>query len=436
MKESSASGPVLVTGMASDVEIKIGRILAAAAAFMFMVLGVAAFPAISQTVISHAADGEVLHGYMLGLSAAFVVNAGLVLVAGYKIPGRWWKRLALLTSIALLGEVSLAGGIYYLGNIPHTGTYAQQRIFGGFVFHPALGGVPKPNYRFKDRDIEIVHSPQGFRGTAVDPGEPKTKTRIITVGGSTTYDIGVSNHETWPKRLEEALGDDVEVINFGMPAHSTAEHVILTSLRISEFNPDIILFYVGWNDLRMSHTRVLRPDYSAFQMRRHYSVLGIDTPYRPIATMTVLNLMRQFIPNTLYAISKAAKGDGPISGEVDERLLSYFKRNIRLLAAAARSLDATPIFIPQVLNIAAMTSDSTGGWVRNIPQKHVPAVMAVFNKAMMDTASSESADGIGEVLDYNWSNGHFFDDGHFSPSGSAAFSKIVAGGLRARGLVR
>src|SRR5690348_1023833 len=74
---------------------------------------------------------------------------------------------------------------------------------------------------------------EGFRGVRpVAPDKPADVTRIIAVGGSTTFDTQVSaDSAAWPARLERLLneqlpGHRIEVINAGVPGYGVDHDLI------------------------------------------------------------------------------------------------------------------------------------------------------------------------------------------------------------------
>lgn len=402
---------------------------------LFLFFAILAHPAISANITRYAENGNTLHEYLTYASLAFVGCAVLVGLV-FRFGALWLKLLATLAITLVLVEIGLAAGILFLSKVPHTGTLAQQRLFGAFEFHSSLGAVPKPNYHYKDCCIEIRHNALGMRGDEFDMKQAKKRPRLITVGGSTTYDVGVSDSETWPQRLQELFGDDAEVLNFGIPGHASPQHVILTSLILSDFKPDTLVFFMGWNDIRQSHVPSLRPDYSDFHVPSLYSDLGIDTPYGRFATVTALSLLREFMPNTLYYFSKRTRGIGPENREIDQRLLGYYGRNVRLLAGIGQMLGAKVVFVPQVFNPEAFkSSQASRGWIRNIPEDAVRPAMAAFNATMVSNAREGKATVIDTVLSHGWVAKDFLDDGHFSAQGAQTFARLVFQDLRDGGLV-
>ncbi|MDB6040476.1 MAG: hypothetical protein JWM99_4317, partial [Verrucomicrobiales bacterium] len=67
-----------------------------------------------------------------------------------------------------------------------------------FQTHPFLAGVPKPGISAGRSGIRISHNTSGFRGAEIKDPEPPGNIRIVTIGGSSTYCVSVTDSATWP----------------------------------------------------------------------------------------------------------------------------------------------------------------------------------------------------------------------------------------------
>lgn len=92
----------------------------------------------------------------------------------------------------------------------------------------------------RDRDFEVPKSEQVYR--------------IVVLGDSFTWGVGLEIEETFPKLLERdlarcTLGDRIEVINAAHPGHNTVEE----SLRLHDlgllYQPDLVLLAYNLNDI-------------------------------------------------------------------------------------------------------------------------------------------------------------------------------------------
>lgn len=122
---------------------------------------------------------------------------------------------------------------------------------------------PTPHYQ----DTRgVTHNGQGFRRTEdVSMTKAPNTYRIFLMGGSTAYGLGslspkgqlkypvLNNNETIDHYVEELLHHHVpsrrfEVINAGIPSHSSHHHLIYLNQMILKYHPDMIIFIDGTND--------------------------------------------------------------------------------------------------------------------------------------------------------------------------------------------
>ena len=88
----------------------------------------------------------------------------------------------------------------------------------------------------------------GFRDADV---LPKTdRYRIVVIGDSITWGVGLSEPERFSNLLQRFLGSSYDVLNFGIPGHNMPEHLeeLEQALRIS---PDFILLQLYTNDFEI-----------------------------------------------------------------------------------------------------------------------------------------------------------------------------------------
>ena len=73
--------------------------------------------------------------------------------------------------------------------------------------------------------------------------------RVFVLGGSTTMGSDLKNVETYPYYLNNLLKSyGYEVINAGVGGWHTYHHLLRLKKEIVNYEPDILIFFVGWND--------------------------------------------------------------------------------------------------------------------------------------------------------------------------------------------
>jgi len=144
-----------------------------------------------------------------------------------------------------------------------------------FLFFSSLGkislqlnsyGIPnklygwglKPNYSLnnylvdtKKEELLIINS-LGFRGKEFSIKKPANVIRIIAMGDSVTFGIPPENcpySSQLQEMLEKKFPNKFEVINGGVEGYSSENVLKRLKYDVLKYQPDILLVYVGWNDL-------------------------------------------------------------------------------------------------------------------------------------------------------------------------------------------
>jgi len=95
----------------------------------------------------------------------------------------------------------------------------------------------------------------GFRGGEFSPEKTDLVYRIFMLGGSTMFGHGATSDETTiPGFTQKILNDhdifNVEVINAGIQGADSFDELSLVKTKLLDYNPNMIIVYDGWNDLR------------------------------------------------------------------------------------------------------------------------------------------------------------------------------------------
>ncbi|HEY2873123.1 MAG TPA: hypothetical protein VGJ56_14460, partial [Reyranella sp.] len=168
-------------------------LLALVAVIVLLATGVLAL------VLWHA--GELRPGTLRATYFFYLV--GLVLAA---LVALRWTKLAM----ALLALAAIELGLGITTRLLPDNVSDPQR----FAWHVLLQAVPIPSLDMvSSNGVRIHHTSQGTRGREPTARELAERTVIAAFGGSSTYDIALSDGETWTDRLQQALGDRFLVIN-------------------------------------------------------------------------------------------------------------------------------------------------------------------------------------------------------------------------------
>ena len=358
----------------------------------------------------------------------------------------------LLLAVALVRWPRLAGALLILALVDFgwgVGSYALRHSTLGaasllppdqadpqrFQWHALLQAVPIPSLRFTSATgLSINHTSEGTRGRDPAPGELAARNVVATFGGSTTYDIGAGEGETWSDRLAAALeqGDSKGrffVINHGVPGYTTVEHLIQTEFYQNKFGktPRCAVYYVGWNDLRNAHIPHLDPAYADFHLPSQVDSLmvrrvgGSHVTISPLLTMA-LRLIDANVDTVRYYADPY--GGEPIAGD-DPALDALYERNIRAISAINRQRGVNTIWVGQLLNRAGLSGDGRYGWLPLVRDRDLWPMQQELNALLARTAK-ELGDIYVDVPPDSFGNADFVDNGHFSVRGARRFADALA----------
>lgn len=158
-------------------------------------------------------------------------------------------------------EVGARFYLFHLASTEEFTTYASLRQlekYAGEVgkdpsisHHRYIGYYATPNYK----DGLNRHNSLGYRGEEIVQPKPQGEFRILCIGASTTYTTRVDDyHLAYPYLLEQELHKqgytNVKVVNAGVPGWDTWNMLIDFELRGLDLNPDMIIFYEAFNDVK------------------------------------------------------------------------------------------------------------------------------------------------------------------------------------------
>ena len=373
-------------------------------------------------------------------SVYFLYLAGLGLAA--MVLWRWPRIAACLLVLALvefgwgIGTFVLDDGSGRIRLLPDNLAEPAR-----FKWHALLQAVPIPGLALvSPTGLSISHTSEGTRGPEPAPGNPKgsLEGRIVVAvhGGSSTYDIAVSDRDTWGARLGEALGADrYFIVNNGVPGYTTAEHVLQTAFYAHKFGrtPACAVYYVGWNDLRNAHIKNLDPGYADFHMPSQVDSLklrrvgGSNRTFSPVLTV-IARIAGAEIDTVRYASDPYTMKVG--SG-LDPRLAAIFEQNVRSISAINRGRGVPTIWAGQLVNRAQLTGEGRYGWLPLVRDRDIWPMLEGL-RAVLAKVAAETGDSVVNLPIESFGPEDFADNGHFSVAGARRFAAALAPAVRER----
>jgi hypothetical protein len=298
-----------------------------------------------------------------------------------------------------------------------------------FEQHPNMVALMLGNKRYsvedQDRPITLSHNSLGFRG-----GEFPAKgsaTRVVAIGGSTTYGVDVSDDSTWPALLQEQIGSQYEVLNLGVAGHGTAEHLYMMGAVASRLEPDVVILHIGLNDMHCMHS----PEISPLVNRCHSDLLFLSTGQCFVSRLPRLAMIHAFVSTTQNIglaprCPNIAKGRDDFSA-IDGRVLEDFKARTIALISSALGMGARVIVVPQVgFQQGELAKGKYRWWTPYLDQGSLPALMKVFNQELQSISQKMKVSYVEGVDQAVWSDDLFIDASHLGQNGNQRLASLIA----------
>jgi hypothetical protein len=386
-------------------------------------------------------ERTLLAALAFALLLALAIMARILWKVGGLFPGTvradyvWYLLGLLLVALALLRWPKLAGLLLLWALVDLCLGIAVPRLLPQnvsdpvrFAWHPLLQVVPLPSLDLTTAGgIKVHHTSQGTRGP--EPTAQALERAVIAVyGGSSTYDVGVSEGETWADRLQQAVGERFLVINNGVPGYSTVENLVQTAFYQDKFGkrPRCAIYYVGWNDIRNAHIDKLDPGYADFHLPSQVDTLqvrrfgGGKVTFSPLITL-LARLVSALVDTVQYSWTLS----GTIKAGSDPALEADFERNVRAISAINRERGVRTLWVGQVLNRSRLQGSGQYGWLPYVLDKDVWPLQERFNEILAGTAQS-LGDALVPVPIGAFGPTEFTDQGHFSADGARKFAGYLA----------
>ena len=213
----------------------------------------------------------------------------------------------------------------------------------------------RPNLK---KDNGTIHNKFGLRDNR-NFEVPGTATKIVFVGGSTTYTVGIKdNKDIFSFRLEKLLNayykempfdNNIQVINAGMPGATSAENLLRLIFFVSAIKPDLVVIQHGLNDIWPRIRENITTDFSNYRKVWESPDYSRNAPiaYAVLRKVIENSVVLTFIARKFEILPQASVGDMVTRKDVPHgnRFLStngteYFERNTRYMIAVCRAMGA------------------------------------------------------------------------------------------------
>ena len=161
------------------------------------------------------------------------------------------KRDLLLLAVTLVvSALVLEAGLRAFYEIPPTLVEPQLQ----YDRSPLLGWVLPVNDESYTIDAVVRTNSLGLRDDEISRSKPDGEIRVLALGDSFTFALGVRFEDLWVQQLEAALNERwgtgrVQVINAAVAGYNTRQELLYLRAEGLGLDPDLIIVGFFWNDL-------------------------------------------------------------------------------------------------------------------------------------------------------------------------------------------
>ncbi len=160
--------------------------------------------------------------------------------------GRANAVLLIVTLVVLVVAAEIALRVVY-----------HPEFLGSVIrYDPLLGWSLEPNSSLvsvdsqRDFHYRIDVNSLGLRDREHAPAPKRGAHRVLVLGDSFVFGVGLNNGERFSDVLDRSLPDDVEVINGGVPGWGTDQEMLFYESSLRRLQPDVVvLTFLGQNDV-------------------------------------------------------------------------------------------------------------------------------------------------------------------------------------------
>ena len=326
------------------------------------------------------------------------------------------------------------------------------RVRGDRIVLPVNQSYRFTNTGSKKLDAVTYHTKNslGFRGPE-PPADWSSRLTILTIGGSTTECLFLSDGKTWTDELAKrvaAVRPDAWVNNAGLDGQSTFGHLILLRDFVSTLRPRVAVFLIGIND-------VGRGDPTGFDVallpqsagRLHHAATWISE--RSTVAALAQNLLRVVRTHRAGFGHFEIDMHYPPRGLIDEpemerilnerarRHLDGYRDRVRQIVASSRAMNVQAVLVTQPA-LYGGTIDPTSGVDLTVADVDGTTngilawrILELFNDVTREVGRETGTPVIDLAREMPKDSRYFYDYLHFTNEGAVRVGDIVFAGLEA-----
>ena len=321
--------------------------------------------------------------------------------------------------------------------------------------------------------IRLVHTPHtlyenfpnqtldGYRINSIGLRAPEItlvpeRPRVIVIGGSAAFGLGVEGRDTLSSALGRELAE-AEVLNAGVIGYQSSQELALVVYKLLDLKPSLILAFSGWNDLfetfwwerfgdaemqyrgnvifNEMETRLLK--YREIEWNPGYAIR--EAGLSIVRNSTILSALYRGVGRS--AGEQAQPVSPATAGQRVDQVAEHYVANMKKLSDLARSRGGRLLVVlqpeeGQLLSFGELSNRSRGkggGWPGFWYWSNFPASYLAFRSQValaLAQAGIEVIDASRLLRDQAPTGSLFVDAVHMTPAGYALTAQLIRDEVR------
>lgn len=353
----------------------------------------------------------------------------------------WWIRFVAIQGVLVAGLLEIALRIY---------NPIGWRVRGNEIVLPVKHVYTFDNgasVRKIDRVTTHTKNSLGFRGPD-PPREFDARLTVVTVGGSTTESLYISDGRTWTDAMARALEPRFPTLwvnNAGLDGHSTFGHLVLLDAVISRLKPKVAVFLMGINDVGLDAANTF--DAGVYVSAGGWQRVATAAARHSELANTGLNLARAMRARQrglghseldLSTVDELVLNDDAMERTVEQyrAALPAYAARLTQLAVRARNAGIQPVWVTQPALYGDLRDPTTGvdlsrAKVNGRGNGHLEwRLLELYNDETRRLGDALDVPVIDLARLLPKDSRYFYDFLHFTNEGSERVGALVAEGLR------
>ena len=297
-------------------------------------------------------------------------------------------------------------------------------------------------------DPIVVHTKNsiGFRGPEV-PRDFDERLTILTIGGSTTECVNLTDGTTWSDELERRLAaviPGVWINNAGIDGQSTFGHLVLLRSLVVKLRPKVAIFLLGANDVGLEQSNTF--DMGTLPSPGRLRTLQNAVVARSEVAHLLLNFARAararqrgFGHNevNLTAVDDLVLDDAVVARTLSQHdaYLPGYAARLREIAAVTRAHGIEPVWLTQPALFGNAQDPTTGVQLARVKVNGRGngdlewRLLEKYNDVTRRVGAEHGVAVIDLARVLAKDSRYFYDFLHFTKEGATRVGDIVAGAL-------